>query len=650
MLLRTSLIISIIFLSIWAKAQFKSQIYEISEAEAKVFQSNQNREEHSTFELIDRTYFDVEKQTLEFDVDPTVKEIKGKVTTFFNATRTGYKSIILDLTNKLIIDSIYSPNNSITWKHEKGFIDIQFSNEFSLDQPYAVVIHYHGIPNGGRSFSTDTTKAGSPVLWTLSEPYSSKEWWPCKQDLQDKINNLNVTIRNPEKYKAVSNGTKVSEIVLPGGIRETWFEHNYPIVSYLVAIAVADYKEFRDTINFDGVQMPFINYVYPESEAEAKEELKNFNRTILLFDSLFGDYPFKKEHYGHAQFTWGGGMEHQTMSFMFNFNHGLVAHELAHQWFGDKVTCATWQDLWLNEGFATYLTGLTYDFLFEENYWIGWKQDVLSEVLKNGHGSVFIEDTTDVGRMFNAQLTYFKGAYLLHMLRWKMGNDAFFSAIKAYANDPELAYGFAKTENLMFHLKQAGGKEIDEFFNDWFYRKGWPTYQIQWYQDNSNKLYVVVNQEQSYIWEGTFFDMVLPVNLVGFGYDSLLRLDNNTPNQEYIIPLDFKIESFSFDPELWLISGENKVEKVNYKHELIGYKIAPNPVINELIVYSTSPNLPNSKMEIYNMDGSIVWRGDVEQGLSSKGFSINLDKLKPGVYFLSVSDYYSTSLHKFIKM
>ena len=127
MLLRTSLIISIIFLSIWAKAQFKSQIYEISEAEAKVFQSNQNREEHSTFELIDRTYFDVEKQTLEFDVDPTVKEIKGKVTTFFNATRTGYKSIILDLTNKLIIDSIYSPNNSITWKHEKGFIDIQFS-------------------------------------------------------------------------------------------------------------------------------------------------------------------------------------------------------------------------------------------------------------------------------------------------------------------------------------------------------------------------------------------------------------------------------------------------------------------------------------------------------------------------------------------
>jgi len=648
MLFRISLLFFCLIKSqlIWGQVNHEESY--ISEANSKALQFSASRAIVSGTTLADRTYFDVVRQELEFDVDPAIKGVKGQVISTFKVLRKGYKSITLDLSNSLKIDSLFSPNGIVTWKHENEFIEITFPTEFVLNTPYQVIIKYHGVPEG--SFSADTSKAGSPVLWTLSEPYGAKLWWPCKQDLQDKIEKLDVIIRNPDKYKSVSNGVKTSEAILTGNIRETRFEHNYPVVTYLVAIAVADYREFRDTIEFRNTKMPFINYVYPETEAKAKKDLENFNKTFFLFDSLFGEYPFLKEHYGHAEFTRGGGMEHQTMSFMASFNHELVAHELAHQWYGDKLTCGSWEDLWLNEGFATYMTGITYDFLYEGNEWLNWKQFMLNDILKNTDGSVYIEDTTNQGRMFNQQLTYRKGAYLLHMLRWKMGNDAFFDAIKTYTNDPELSYGYAKTDNLIYHLKLAGGEGIDGFFDTWYYRKGWPSYKINWYQDISNKLYIVINQEQSYIWEGTFFQMELPVHLYGNSSDTLLRLNNKEPNQEFIIPLNYKIRSLSFDPELWILSGNNEVEKVDYKHELIAYKIAPNPVRNELVVYSSSSNLGVSNMEITNIEGKMVWQGSVGQGLSSAGFKIDIEKLKPGVYFLSVSDYYSTSLLKFIKM
>ncbi|MBD77597.1 MAG: peptidase M1 [Crocinitomicaceae bacterium] len=649
MSLRVLILAAFLILSGYIFAQAVGDVREISEAEAKAFQYAFSRGENNESGIGDRTYFDVEKQEIVVDVDPTVKSVKGKVTTTFKVLKSGHKSILLDLSNKLVLDSIQSASGNISWKHEDGFVDIQFANELTANQSNSITLFYRGNPDGGRAFSIDTTTAGSPVLWTLSEPYGAKEWWPCKQDLQDKIEKLVVTVRNPMQYKAVANGIKQSEQVV-GGIRETRFEHNYPIVSYLVAFAVADYREIRDTLDYNGKKMPFVNYVYPASEAQAKKDLVNFDKTLALFDSLFGEYPFANELYGHAQFTWGGGMEHQTMSFMYNFDHGLVAHELAHQWFGDQVTCGSWQDLWLNEGFATYAAGLTYEFLFFDNSWLNWRQNTLNEVLKNTDGSVFIEDTTDVRRMFNPRLTYQKGAYLLHMLRYKIGDEAFFKAIRTYLWDPKLSYGFAKTENLKHHLKLAGGEDIDEFFDDWYYRKGWPSYQIDWYQDQSNKLYLVVNQEQSYIWEGTYFRMDLPILISGNGLDTTLRLENIRPNQEYIIQLDKEIIGVNFDPDLWLISGNNTVEQVDYKHELIGYKIAPNPVKNELVVFSSSPNLPLSNMEIYNVEGKVVWKGRVDQGLSSSGFKISLEKLNPGIYFLRVSDFYSTSLLKFVKM
>lgn len=637
----------LLFIGVIVSAQNFDIINDLIESESKAyFYSSRASEENG--EILDRSYFDVVYQNLEITVDPAVYYIEGESLMSFKVVKAGFSEIQIDLSSDLQIDSVFSPN-MLSYTHDNNRLEVKYSGALSMGQNNSIFIKYQGKPAAGRSFTQDTTTSGNPVIWTLSEPYGAKDWWPCKQDLEDKIDSISITINCPLNYRAVANGLKLEERVI-GNKRSFTFRHNYPITAYLVAIAVADYDVFNEKIPYRDTILNFVNYVFPESKNEAVDQLQDFDKTLFLFDSLFGEYPFSNELYGHAQFTWGGGMEHQTMSFMGDFNHGLVAHELAHQWFGDKVTCGSWQHLWLNEGFATYATALSYEFLFNDNSWLNWKQNAMKTILENTDGSVFIEDTTDVGRMFDGALTYYKGAYLLHMLRWKMGDDAFFKSVKDYLNDAELAYGYSLTDNFKYHLKQNGGEGIDEFFDDWFYSKGWPSYNIKWYQDVSNVLYIVASQEQSYIWEGTFFDMDLPIKIFGTSNSELLKLPNSYSNQEYKIELDYKVVDLSFNQEMQVLSGNNVVEAVDYQHELIGYSIYPNPAKDVVVVHASDPNLPNTAIELYDLQGGLVWSGIAQQGLSSEGFSVDLSGFDNGVYFISVKDFYNTTLLKFVKL
>lgn len=625
-------------------AQFQQELEQIIATEKKAFSIGYK----NAGSQLNRSHFDVKSQVLNLTVNPDTHYIEGSVKTTFEFTQTNQPSIVLDLSDRLTLDSIKSAT-PILWNHKNNQIKIDFNSQVATNQSYQLELFYHGNPDAGRAFTTDSVKDGK-VLWTLSEPYGAMEWWPCKQDLQDKIEHLEFNITHPDSLTAVANGLKTKEVLLANNLKRSSFEHHYPIVSYLVAFSVAKYEVLTDSILYRNQKLPFVNYVYPSSKTEAIRDLKNFDKTLFLFDSLFGEYPFKKELYGHAQFSWGGGMEHQTMSFMYNFNHGLVAHELAHQWFGDKITCGSWQDLWLNEGFATYATGLTYQSLFKGNEWLQWRQQTLRAATQVPDGSVWIEDTTNVSRMFSSSLTYNKGAYLLHMLRFKMGDENFFNALKSYLQDNNLKYGFARTENLKFHLKQHGEEGIDEFFNDWYYKKGFPNYEVEWFQNRDQKLYVVVKQSQSYVWEGTFFDMDLPIKIIGNGIDTTVVMKNNKPVQELIIPVDKKVMAVSFDPELWILAGEKSVKQVEHKPELIGYQLAPNPTTNQLRVFASAPNLPHVNLAIIDIQGRQVWQGKATQGLSSDGFLINTSALKAGTYFLKISDYFQTQQLKFVKV
>ena len=229
-----------------------------------------------------------------------------------------------------------------------------------------------------------------------------------------------------------------------GITRTAFYKHRYPIASYLVAFAVTNFKVLNHSVQLGSVNLPMITYCYPESENSFQQNTPKVLQQLSLFHQYFGAYPFINEKYGHTQFSWGGGMEHQTNSFIVSPDENLMAHELAHQWFGDKITCGSWQDIWLNEGFATYLSYFYFEKSDPANH-INRLKSLNNSITNSPGGSVWVDDTTNVGRIFNSRLSYNKGAYLLHMLRWVLGDTLFFRGIRQYVNDPKLAYGFART-------------------------------------------------------------------------------------------------------------------------------------------------------------------------------------------------------------
>ena len=211
-----------------------------------------------------------------------------------------------------------------------------------------------------------------------------------------------------------------------------------------------------------------------------------------------------------------------------------LAHELAHQWFGDKITCGSWEDIWLNEGFATYIEGLTYDFGINPVKWENWKSNNLYNAVSKPFGSVFVDDTTSVGRIFSGSLSYSKGAYVLHMLRSVVGDEDFFAAIRNYIHDPELIYGYALTEDFQKHVEDQTGKNLKEFFKDWIYGKGYPVYSFDFNSTDNGNLSIKVRQSQTDP-SVSYFEMPVPVKLIGETRDTIVVLDNTYNEQVFAL-------------------------------------------------------------------------------------------------------------------
>ena len=508
-------------------------------------------------------------------------------------------------------------------------------------------VFYQGEPepeiNGFGSF-TKSEHAGVPTIFTLSEPYGAMEWWPCKQSLTDKIDSIDIIVTSPEMFRTASNGVLVSDKV-ENGFRKMHWKHRHPIATYLVAIAVTNYAEYSDWLDLeDGRKIEILNYVYPENLDTAKVRTPVTAEFIKLYNQIIGEYPFANEKYGHAQFGWGGGMEHQTMSFMFNFNYDLIAHELAHQWFGDYITCGSWQDIWLNEGFATYMTGLVYENLQDGYWWTTWKKANLNKIVNLPDGSVFVKDTTNVDDIFSGRLSYSKGAYLLHMLRWVLGDDNFFKGMKSYFNDPKLANGFAVTNDFIRNMEIAGDTVLTEFFNDWYYGEGFPVYSAEFTPVDEGTLKITLSQTSSHP-SVEFFEMPVPVRVYNFNKtDSMdFRLVQTANKQEFFVEADFNVAELKIDPDLWLVSKTSSI--VSHNNEIILDKIGiyPNPFTDNFYLFLPSGQKLIS-VRLYTTEGLLI----KESHGNEKNFY--WPELSSGVYFLQIKTDSGNFEQKIVKL
>lgn len=574
--------------------------------------------------------YDVKYHRLEFNVDPSQAFISGDITTYFEA-KEAMNEITFDLADNMSVSQVLQRGNSLSFtQNANDELVITLPVTQSQGVLDSLTVSYSGNPesSGFGSFE-QSTHNGDPVIWTLSEPYGAKGWWPCKQDLIDKIDSIDVHITTPEfnpsneAYVAVSNGLEVSQSTT-NSEKITHYKHRHPIPAYLIAIAVTNYEVYSHQVSNNGNPFNIVNYVYPESLATAQSSTGVTVEVMNLFIDLFEDYPFADEKYGHAQFGWGGGMEHTTVSFMGSFSRGLIAHELAHQWFGNKVTCGSWKDIWLNEGFATYLAALTIENLDGESNFKTWRQQTVNNITSQPNGAVYLtdQDTTSVSRIFSSRLSYNKGAMVLHMLRKKLGDAIFFQGLQDYLATPSLAYNFAKTQDFEDAMELSSGETLDEFFNDWIYNEGYPSYTVNWNQ-TGNQLQIQISQTQSHS-SVPFFEAGVPLRVQGTLGESLdLVLDHNTNNQQFMETVNFTVADISFDPDVHLITKNNavvlSVDAINLERDLV---VFPNPA-STFITISKPEDLEINRITIFNSLGQEVlqspWKTQLELGHLASG-------------------------------
>jgi aminopeptidase N len=616
---------------------YNEELEQIAESEMKSafatyrFTANENT-----------TDYDVTYHRINVTVNPAVQFVTGTVTTNFIALED-MSSITFDLSDQLVVSSVTKNGNSIPFtQNSNDELVITFPTVQVGGSTGSVIINYSGVPPSDEEAFVTSQHNGSPVLWTLSQPFGAKDWWPCKQDLNDKINSIDVYITAPSAYVSVSNGLEQSQVV-NGANKTTHFHHGYPIPAYLIAIAVSNYTVFTQTAGTAPNTFPIVNYFYPETAAASQAQVAVTLPIMAFFEETFETYPFHQEKYGHAQCGFGGGMEHTTVTFMGSFGRQLIAHELGHHWFGDKVTCGSWKDIWLNEGAATYLAALVIEEIDGYNSFRDWRYWTTQDITSQPGGSVYLNDTEALNsdRIFSSRLSYNKGAMVFHMLRYKLGDTNFFQALRNYLADSDLAYAYAKTPDFQAHLEAQSGMDLGEFFNDWVYMQGYPTYSVT-VSPGINQALVTINQSQSHP-SVSFFEMPVTIRFIGAAgevFDTIL--ENTFNGQQFTVDLPFPAVSVNFDQEWHIISANNTVTLDTVTLNLLSaIKLYPNPA-SELLSAEVPEGLIVEKATFYNTLGQRV----LEAGNST---SWNVSQLATGMHFITLETNEGSVQMKFVK-
>ena len=511
-------------------------------------------------------------------------------------------------------------------------------------------IYYHGTaPSGnsaaiGNGLSTRSqVRIGSGssfaynVTWSLSEPFSAHEWFPCKQVLTDKADSTDVWVTTAAANKVGSNGVLVRTVALPNNkVRHEW-KSRHPIAYYLVSVAVAPYTEYVNYANpVGGPRVPIINYVYtPATLTYFRTEIDRTPAFIENYSALFGLYPFADEKYGHSMAPLGGGMEHQTMTTQDGFSFTLTAHELCHQWWGDNVTCASWADIWLNESFASYGEYLSLQALSTPASARSWMNDAHTYAQRNP-GTVLVDDTTNVNRIFDYYLTYKKGGAVVHMLRYLLNDDTkFFRALRTYQS--RFGGGTARTADMQAVFEAEAGRPLGYFFQQWIRGRGYPTFAGTWNQAGSSFV-LRISETASVPGTTPFFETDVDYRLTfADGTAQTLRLHQGQPIETFRVAVSGQVTSVAVDPDQWILDLPTAAPVRD--NTLLATRagsgatplltLYPNPCREQLLL-AALPARSALRAEVLDATGRVVLR----QAVPAAQPQLDTHALAPGLYYL----------------
>ena len=441
---------------------------------------------------------------------------------------------------------------------------VQLDRTYGMDEIFTLTIEYTGetVAEGFGSIKVGVQgPSQTPVVFTLSEPYYAYTWWPVKDgdvgqpgDNIDKAT-MDFRIIVPNNFKAPANGVLISEEDLGGGRMRYHWQILNPIAPYLVSFGATNYNKWTRTYNYPGGTMPVEFYIYPSLDTSSNRT--NWERCIGMlpvFRTVYGEYPFVNEKYGHYSFNFSGGMEHQTLSGMGGFGESLIAHELAHQWWGDMITCRTWHDIWLNEGFATYGECLWQERRTGTVNSSAYFSAIQGRKPSNVSATVYIYNVANAAGIFDSNAVYNKGAWVLHQLRGLVGDTTFFQILADYRTAFE--FSAATTDDFAAVASNTYGQDLTWFFDQWVYQPGAPAYQFGWQSANVNgQNYLLTRIAQTHTTAGYPNVFTMPVELrptVG-GSPQTHKVWNDARTQWFVVPVSGPVSALSFDPNQWIL-------------------------------------------------------------------------------------------------
>jgi aminopeptidase N len=602
--------------------------------------------------------YDIKHYRLSLEVSNTDTRINGYAEVLVEITRE-LDTLVLELQDALTVSRImytddltghsYPAENELSFDHSDHAIYIQMDRTRNPGEFFYLLVEYGGDAGQDRGFFAGMTHKkdsnyGFDVTYTLSEPHNARDWFPAKQVLEDKIDSLTFRLICDKELLAGSNGLLVNKEDAGSNHILTW-KSDYPMAYYLIAFAVADYMDysFYAPLSDPNDSVLVQNYLYDTESVmnDWKYQIDETGDMITLFSQLLTDYPFATEKYGHMMAPMGGGMEHQTMSTMHNFNFGLVAHELAHQWFGDYITCGNWQDIWINEGFASYMEYVAAQYLKDQEAADDWMKNAMSIALSETEGSVYVpeEEVEDVYRLFSYGLSYKKGAILLHMIRFILDDDElFFQVLRTYLD--RYQNGLATGSDFRAILEEVSELDFSCFFEQWYYGEGYPVFQLFWEQKGDS---LFLRSEQTGTASTPLFQVPFELEIRNSnGQSHRVRLLQESDVDEFSLHVNAIVDRIIFDPDDNLLKTATVMQRIPSEQP---FRFGPNPVSSKLTIQFPNVALIE-EVRITNFSGQEIFIAtDAENPLT-----LDLSTYADGPYLLELTSASETYKERIVKI
>ncbi len=575
-------------------------------------------------------------------LSPYPKSYSGNVIVKF-VVDTALSSIQLNAVNSsLTITSVGM--NGVSFTQVSNILTVTLNRTYNIGETAFVQIFFNHANVQDVAFY-----AANGSVFTDCEPLGTQYWLPCWDLPSDKAT-TDITIKGPAAARIGSNGKLNDSTVTGDTIYYHWISRD-PVSTYLITINGK--INFNDDVMYwhklsnpaDSIPIRFY-YNSGDNPTPVKNVIIDMTN---YYSTLFGDYPFEKigmVSIPSSISPWCGGMENQTLINFFcssTWSVSLASHEYAHQWFGDMITCGTWGDIWLNESFATYCEAL---WLEHTSGYASYKSRINSDAsyyLSHNPGIAIYNPPQN--QWFNQALVYDKGACVLHMLRYTLGDSTFFAAIKAYATDTaSFKYKPAITDDFTTKISQVTGQDLSWFVNEWVKQANHPAYTNVYSITPSGSNWVLNFVATQTLATTPFHQMPIVINVsFASGPDSSIRVMNNANNQSFFWTFNRQPTTVVFDPnnDIVLKTASTTIGITKTTEQAYSYSLAqnyPNPFNPSTVINFDLPEKANVTLKVYNAIGQLV-STLINESMLEGSYKVTFDgkNLPSGIYFYEMN-------------